>query len=229
MPPLENSSCTRSSKRRIVAMSRYAFSNSSRFSCTSSSLRSRPGPPILHARRLFHNPQPSAASVQDLAQGDRSEPPDVDSNVELPRQRLQPAMAVAMQIEPALAHAAPAAKRVVAQHQGYALRGDLDIRLHALPTVELRRCRRIVVARDEVLAAIEPSEQLGDHRRALANGEVAEMPYHVVRPDRLAPPRDQRLVHRRDRGERPTIEPERAAVAEMRIAGEEDRHVIPEA
>src|SRR5258708_40192422 len=67
------------------------------------------------------------------------------------------------------------------------------------------------------------------HRRARSSCAVAEVSYRVVRPDRLAPPRDQRLVHRRDRGERPTIEPERAAVAEMRIAGEEDRHVIPEA
>src|SRR6266436_4734772 len=117
MPPLENSSCTRSSKRRIVAMSRYAFSNSSRFSCTPSSLRSRPGPPILHARRLFHNPPPSAAAMQDFAQGDRAESPYVDPDVELPRLWLQPAVAVAMQIDPALGHAAPAAKRVVAQHQ----------------------------------------------------------------------------------------------------------------
>src|SRR5213596_3159310 len=117
MPPLENSSCTRSSKRRIVAMSRYAFSNSSRFSCTSSSLRSRPGPSTLHARRGLYNPQRSAAAIQDLLQRDRPEPPDIDPDVELSRQRLHTAVTVAVQIDPAFAHATPAAKRVVAQHQ----------------------------------------------------------------------------------------------------------------
>src|ERR1700731_2495237 len=151
MPPFENSSCTRSSKRRIVAMSRYAFSNSSRLSCTVSSLRFRPGAPILHARRRFHNPPPSTAAAQDFIEGDRAESPDVDTDVELPRLRLQSAMAVAVQIDPALAHAAPAAKRIMAQHQRDAVCGDLSIGLHALPALELHRRRRIVVARDKVL------------------------------------------------------------------------------
>src|SRR6266852_8627365 len=69
------------------------------------------GAPILHARRRFHNPPPSTAAVQDFAEGDRAEPPDVDADVELPRLWLQPAVAVAVQVEPALAHATPAAKR----------------------------------------------------------------------------------------------------------------------
>ena len=83
---------------------------------------------------------------------------------------------------------------------------------------------RIVVTGYEMLVPAEPSKQLGDYLRALANGEIAEMPDHVVRPDRLVPPFDQRLVHRRDRGEGPPVESQGAAMAEMRVAGEEDRH-----
>src|SRR5271168_3101195 len=59
---------------------------------------------------------------------------------------------------------------------------------------------------------------------SLADREVAEMPDVVIRPDRFVPSRDERLVHRRDRRERPAIEPQRAAMPEMRVAGEEYRH-----
>src|SRR6516225_6375550 len=75
-----------------------------------------------------------------------------------------------------------------------------------------------------MLATIELGEQIGHHRRALANGEITEMPDYVVRSDRLVPPRQQRFVHRRHRRERPPIKPQRAAMTKMRVAGEVNRH-----
>src|SRR4029077_18795242 len=101
--------------------------------------------------------------MQDLARGDGAEAPDVDSDVELPRQRLQPAVGVAVQIDPTLAHVAPAAKRVMAEDQRNAVGLGRKIGLDALPALELARCRRIVVAGDEVLAAVETSEEIRDH------------------------------------------------------------------
>src|SRR6516164_7533666 len=175
----------------------------------------------MDARRRFNNVPRSAAAVQNLAQGDRTEAPNIDADVELARQRLQPAVRVTVQIDPALAHAAPTAKRVMAEDQANPVRLDLEIGLDALPTLEFSRCRRIVVAGDEMLMAIEASEQIRDHGRALANGEIAEVPDHIVRSDSLVPLFYQRLIHLCHRREGPPIESQRATMAEMRVAGEE--------
>src|SRR6516165_946480 len=133
---------------------------------------------------------------------------------------------MAVQVDPTFVHAAPATKRVVTEHQRCTLGLDLDIRLDTLPAVELGRRRWIVVAGDEVLAAAKPSQELSNDGQALANGKIAKVPHFVIRPDRLIPPFDEAFVHCRDRGERPAVKPQRAAMAKMRVAGEEDGHAI---
>src|SRR5712671_4886351 len=170
---------------------------------------------------------PGAASAcQNLAESDRPEPPEVDPDIELPGLRLQPSVTMAVQVDPALPHAAPGAKRVMAEHQRYAVRRDLGVGLHAFPTLQLCRRRRIVVAGEEMLAAVKPTEEISNHFPSLANGEIAEMPNIVIRPDRLVPALHDSLVHHRDRRERPAIESQGAAMAKMRVAGEENGHVI---
>src|ERR1700730_6291690 len=115
---------------------------------------------------------PGATSAcQNLADSDRPEPPKIDPDIELPRLRLQPSVTMAVQVDPALAHAAPGAERVMAEHERYAVGGDLGVGLHAFPTLQLRRRRRIVVAGQEVLAAVKAIEEINNHRRSLANGE----------------------------------------------------------
>src|SRR6266849_7248965 len=120
---------------------------------------------------------------------------------------------MAVQVDPALPHAAPGTERVMAEHQRYSFRRDLSVGLHAFPTLQLRRRRRIVVAGQEVLAAVKPTEEISNHFWSLANGEIAEMPNVVIRRDRLVPALHDGLVHYGDRRERPAIETQGAAVA----------------
>ena len=70
---------------------------------------------------------------------------------------------------------------------------------------------------------MQPAQQLRCHGGRLADRKIAEMPDFVIRPDCIVPSLDDRFVHRRDRGERPAIKPERPAMPEMRVAGEKDR------
>src|SRR5215472_12115869 len=136
-------------------------------------------------------------------------------------------MGMAVQIDPALAHTAPAAQRVMAEDEANAVGLDLEIGLDALPALELPRRQGVVVAGDEMLVAIEASEELRDHARALANSKIAEVPDHVIRFDRLVPSLDQGFVHRRNRREGPLVEAQSTAVTKMCIAREEDRHAAP--
>ncbi len=55
--------------------------------------------------------------------------------------------------------------------------------------------------------------------------DVAEMPDDVVRPDGRVPAIDQQRVHFRHRREGTFVDIDRTMVAEMGVAGEEDRHV----
>src|ERR1700745_746784 len=52
------------------------------------------------------------------------------------------------------------------------------------------------------------------------------MPDLAIGPDSLVPPLEHPLVHCRDGWERPQIKPQGAAMAEMRVAGEENRHYL---
>jgi hypothetical protein len=78
-----------------------------------------------------------------------------------------------------------------------------------------------------MLAPVEQCQEIGHALGRCADGEIAEMPDPVRGLDRLVLALDQAFVHRRDRGEGPAIERERAGMPEMRVAGEEDRHSPP--
>src|SRR5689334_15543786 len=54
---------------------------------------------------------------EDGGQSHWTKTPNVDPDVELPRLRLQPSVAMAVQVDPALVHAAPRPKRIMAEHQ----------------------------------------------------------------------------------------------------------------
>ena len=45
-----------------------------------------------------------------------------------------------------------------------------------------------------MLAAVQPAEQLLDHRLMLADREVAEMPEFIIRPNRCVPALDDRFI-----------------------------------
>src|SRR5437899_10145332 len=81
----------------------------------------------------------------------------------------------------------------------------------------------VVVADDQMLAAVEaPPERIQPF--ALAIGEVAEMPDHVVMPDSIVPGGNQRLVHGRDIREGPLRQADDVRMTEMRVGGEEYGH-----
>ena len=96
---------------------------------------------------------------------------------------------------------------------------------HALPAGGARDPRRIVIAAKKVLASGEP----GKERRHVCKPprEISKMPNVVVLADALIPAADQSFVHRGDGGERTLVDVERAVIAEMRVAGEENGHDLP--
>src|SRR5437764_15146748 len=94
-----------------------------------------------------------------LGQRDRPEISHIGADVELPRQGLQPAMAVAMQVDTAAIHPLPAAERVMAKHEIDPIEFQLGIIRDAFPALWLRL--RVVVAEDQVLPAAEQREDRG--------------------------------------------------------------------
>ena len=86
----------------------------------------------------------------------------------------------------------------MAEHQRNGVDRDLGVRLDTRPGVEFGGRRRVVVARKKMLMAVQSSQEVRDHGLRLTNSEVAEVPYLVVRPNRLIPALDKSLVHRGD-------------------------------
>ena len=111
--------------------------------------------------------------AQQRFQRDWRESPDVDADVGLPGEGLQPAVAVPMQVQRPPVLSIPAAEGVVAQDKEATLPLDLRIRLNAFPAVRCIR-RRVVVAHDEMLAPVQLRQEAC--REAGRAGEVAEVP-----------------------------------------------------
>src|SRR3954447_18763846 len=114
----------------------------------------------------------------------------VHPDVELAWRGLEAAVAVAVEVEPALAHVLPRAKGVVAEDELRALDVELGVGLHARPYGLIERRPGVVVPGDEVLAAVQRREDLAD-ALGRAAGKIAEVPNLVVRPDGLVPGPDQ--------------------------------------
>lgn len=66
-----------------------------------------------------------APAFQNLRQRHRAEIPDIHPHIILAQVRLQPPMAVAMQVDRAAAHIVPGPERVVAEHEARAIDHDL--------------------------------------------------------------------------------------------------------
>ncbi len=72
---------------------------------------------------------------QQLLQRDGRVVPNIDPDIDLTRQRLEPPMAMTMQVQCAAMLTIPATERIVAQHEIAAAPLDLRIRLNTLPTM----------------------------------------------------------------------------------------------
>ncbi|MBX6367272.1 MAG: hypothetical protein IRZ04_04780 [Rhodospirillales bacterium] len=110
------------------------------------------------------------------------------------------------------------------ENEADVVENELLRRHHLEPSRKADGVVAVVVAAHEALASRERGENRLHARRALLHREVAEVPDLVVGPDGLVPRADERLVHRGDRCEGTAEEPERAGMAEMRVAGEKERH-----
>jgi hypothetical protein len=94
---------------------------------------------------------------RNVQKTDRPEIPNIDANIELSRQWLQPAVAMPVEVDRALSHVAPRSEWVVAEHEllYHQIDGQFRIRLDALPAGAARDHRPVVVANDEVLPAMQ--------------------------------------------------------------------------
>lgn len=109
-----------------------------------------------------------------------------------------------VQIDRSLSHLVPCPECVVAQDQVVPVEPDLGIVLHAFPSNSVRGRRRVIVSDDQMLAAIQPSQQFG---AVVSPGrhDISQMPNLVVRTDDLIPVSDKGFVVFDHIGERSTI------------------------
>jgi hypothetical protein len=92
----------------------------------------------------------------------------------------------------------------------------------------LQRVEPVIVADDQVLSARSGFRAARGPGPRRPKREIAEVPDLIVGTHGLVPVRDKRLVVLVKRPEGPVVEAQHAAIAEMRIAREEDRHrVLP--
>jgi len=159
---------------------------------------------------------------QQLAQSYRPEIPHISAHIELPRQRLQSAVAVPVQIDAAAIHTLPAAERIMAEHEVDLGDPQFGIMGNALPILGLRH--RIVVAEDQVLSSVEPGQDLG--RKSGGTGEISDVPHLVFGADNRVPTLDHCGIHLRDRAKRPRIKVQHPVVAEVGVADEKDAHLL---
>src|SRR5271166_990895 len=163
----------------------------------------------------------------DFGEPDWSEIPHIHTNVELAWQRLQPAMAVAMQVDRSAVHLPPGSKRVVAKHQPAVIDSHFRVGLNDLPQRAADDRGIVVVADNEMLPAMQHPQQIADTLRRLANGEVAQVPYFVPGFDHRIPAIDHLLIHLGNRGKGATVEAAGSGMAKMLVAGEVDGHLLP--
>jgi hypothetical protein len=150
--------------------------------------------------------------------------PNLDPYVKLARQRLQPAVTVAMQIDPALAHIPPGPEWVVAQDKVHAIDTQLGIWLDALPAIAANDRGIVIVASDKVFTAVQRLDESCYALWPLANGEVTEVPDLIVRSNHRIPPIDHLEVHLGNGRKRSAVKAQRACMAKMMVTREIDRH-----
>ena len=131
---------------------------------------------------------------------------------------------MAVQVDRPLCHAVPASEGKVAEHDTDFGDVEFGIGLHAVPARSGADRLVVVVAGDEVLAAVQAGEQRGDAGGGLADGEVAEVKDFVVGCHDAVPGGEHCVVHFGQRGEWAAVEAARRGMAEMLVAGDEERH-----
>jgi hypothetical protein len=146
----------------------------------------------------------------------------IDADVELARHRFQPSVTVPMQVQRTAVLPIPASERVVAQNKRSVVQLDFRVVPDACPTVRRERRIGIVIATEQVFAAVQSGKQFGYIRRA--TGDVAQVPHHVIRADDGVPSLDQRLIHFSRVGKGTSRDIDCAVVAKMRVGREEDAH-----
>ena len=175
----------------------------------------------LRRSRRYVCGHPILSAGEDISERDWPKSLSIDADVELPGHALEPSVGVAVQVYGPLSHLVPGAESIMAEDQVMAAFPELDVVLNAGPSIRGGRRLGIVVSHDQMLAAVEQSQQL----RAVAGlrrHEVAKMPYVVVLPYDRVPVADEHRVVLRHVGEWSPIDAEHPRIAEVRIAREED-------
>jgi hypothetical protein len=124
---------------------------------------------------------------------------------------------MAVDVDRAFADVMPGAEWVMAQDQEPAVDLALGIIGNARPTLVLDRCGPVIVADDEMLAAVEGGERFGDSPGLRDRSAIAQMIDFVLLPDDLVPAGDQRGVMLGNGREGALIDPNPARIAEMRV------------
>jgi len=135
-------------------------------------------------------------------------------------------MAMAMKIDRSLVHPSPRAEGIVAKDDKNFGDRELGVELNARPFSTLRDHSIVVVSHDEVFSASQGMKETCDALRRLPNGEVTEVPHFVLIANNRVPAGDHLLVHLLHRRKGAAIEGSRCCIAEMVVAGEEDRHTL---
>src|SRR5947209_1262232 len=136
----------------------------------------------------------------ELITRDRGEAAAIHADIELPRDWLQPPMAVTMQVDRAAMRAIPGPKRIMAENHHGAVQHELRVGLNAQPACSENRWP-VIVSGDQVFASIELRQ---DRRPGLRDRKISKVPDLVIRSDPGIPAVDQHRVHLGDRGERST-------------------------
>src|SRR5690606_5241377 len=105
-------------------------------------------------------------------------------HIVLPRQGLEAAVAVAVEVEGAAVHAVPGSEGIVAEDEGAAVEGELGVRGEAGPAMGEVGVA-VEIAEEEVLAAVEAGEDGGGLPGTPC--EIAQVPDLVALAHGLVP------------------------------------------
>ena len=125
----------------------------------------------------------------------RPEIPNIDPYVKLARQRPKLAVTMAMQIGPTFTHIPPGPEGIVAQDEVHAIDTQLGIRKDALPAIAANDRNIVIVAGNKVFAAMQRFQKRYCPLRPLTNGEVAQVPNLILRPNHRIPPINHLAIH----------------------------------
>src|ERR1700730_5874132 len=150
--------------------------------------------------------------------------PNVNTNVKLARQPLQAAVTMPVEVGPPFAHIPPGPEGIVAQDEVHAVDTDLGICLDAFPAIAVIDCGIVIVPCDKVFAAMKQLDQRCHALRPLANGEVAQMPDLILRPNHRIPPINHLTIHLGNGSTWTVVKAQCPRMAKVMITREVGRH-----